>query len=560
MSDAAPRPLPSWLPTAGVALALAGLVTLSFLERMAMLDASPFPVGVDGYYYAIQLRSLLETGALAYPASPVAFWLMAPLAAATDPITGAKLGAALLGALVALPAYGVGARLGRCRGAGLVAAVLATTSAGSAFLTIEFVKNGVGLTLLLTALWLLLRALERPSVARIALAVLGAGLAVFAHKMAAALLVAFAIPAVLSAAAARGRLRGRRLLYAIGLVVIATGALAVLGLALPRRLPSLADQDLARALFGGTAAWDAPALVTRSGRLTFGHEALVAALLGLAGAAVLSRPGRRALAALADRLSNLRRVTDETVRSRGVLQVVADHLSTAVRGEPTRRPAPGETAVAWTAVILAIATAWPLLDVTDAQGLGFRLRVAAFVPMALAAAVVAGQLFARVRRRDLVLAGIALALVLRTPGRRDEGRIQAHPAMVAAVAALASHVAPPGEPAGDRVAPGDTLIVPERHIVFMVAWYVGADGVRVQLRPDGVPPERRWRLVPLAWIGMGSPLDHALLAARTGPRPPIGLHPRHPNGLVLMHESTYQRVLASLPADLRGAWSRWRTI
>ena len=69
----------------------------------------PYPVGVDGYFYPIQLRSLLEHGHLQYPPSPLTFWLMAPFAAVTDPITGAKLGAALLGALVALPAYAVGA-------------------------------------------------------------------------------------------------------------------------------------------------------------------------------------------------------------------------------------------------------------------------------------------------------------------------------------------------------------------------------------------------------------------------------------------------------------------
>ncbi len=84
---------------------------------------------------------------------------MAPLAALTDPITGAKLGAALYGALIAVPAYGVGARLGRGRGAGLVAAAVAAQSAGSAYLTIEFVKNGIGLLAALAALWLLLRAL-----------------------------------------------------------------------------------------------------------------------------------------------------------------------------------------------------------------------------------------------------------------------------------------------------------------------------------------------------------------------------------------------------------------
>ena len=139
-----------------------------------------------------------------------------------------------------------------------------------------------------------------------------------------------------------------------------------------------------------------------------------------------------------------------------------------------------------------------------------------------------------------------VALLARTPGHRDEGRIQAHPAMVAAVQALAG-----------RVPAGDTVIVPERHIVFMVAWYARVD---VRSRPESIAPEHRWRLMPLAWIGMGSALDKALMEARDGPAPPIGLHPRHPNGLVLVPEATYKRVLDSISPDVRTYWSRWRTI
>jgi hypothetical protein len=232
--------------------------------------------------------------------------------------------------------------------------------------------------------------------------------------------------------------------------------------------------------------------------------------------------------------------------------------------------------------------AWPWLDVTDVQGLGFRLRVAAFVPMALAGAVVVGKLVARVKYRDIVLAALSIVLAVRAPGDRAEGRIDAHPAMVSAVLAL-----------GNTVPAEDTIIVPERHIVYMVAWYTRH---AVRILPASVPAEHRWRLVPLAWVGFDSPLDRALIAARTerrteprtepppeprseprtgprtaprtepppepqteprtGPRtesrPPIGLHPRHPNGLVLMKEETWQRVLATLPEDIRTAWSRWR--
>src|SRR5215470_14167643 len=153
----------AWGPGVAVAAALLALVAWSSWQRWQMLTASPFPLGVDGYFYPIELRALLERGELAYPASPLTFYLLAPFAAATDPITGAKLGAALWGAAIAIPAYGVGARLGGGRGAGLVAAAIATTSVGSAYLTIEFVKNGIGLTVALTALWLALGATERPS-------------------------------------------------------------------------------------------------------------------------------------------------------------------------------------------------------------------------------------------------------------------------------------------------------------------------------------------------------------------------------------------------------------
>ncbi len=38
------------------------LVARLLAERWAALGSTPFPLGIDGYYYPIQLRSLLETG------------------------------------------------------------------------------------------------------------------------------------------------------------------------------------------------------------------------------------------------------------------------------------------------------------------------------------------------------------------------------------------------------------------------------------------------------------------------------------------------------------------
>ena len=71
-----------------VAMVLALLVAWSCCERWDVLASSPYPLGIDGYFYPTQLRSLLEHGTLQYPSSPFTFWFMAPFAAATDPITG----------------------------------------------------------------------------------------------------------------------------------------------------------------------------------------------------------------------------------------------------------------------------------------------------------------------------------------------------------------------------------------------------------------------------------------------------------------------------------------
>lgn len=511
--------LPAWVPSVALSAALIALVAWSFQQRWQLLTASPFPLGVDGYFYPIQLRSLLDRGELAYPASPLAFYLLAPFAALWGPLTGAKLGAALLGAAIAGPAYGVGARLGGGRGAGLVAAVLATTSVGSAYLTIEFVKNSIGLTVALTALWLALRATERPTSARIACAAGGLLAAYATHKMAAAIVLVIAIPAALAARAAHGALRGRRLLYVLGGLVLIAAAALVIGAVSPQRFLSAADARLIGGLVSTTPRWTAPALVFPTGELALGHDALLGLVLAIA--ALLARPLRARLAGA---------------------------IPASQRRDAAPAPA-AVTAAAWPILVLALAIGLPFLAVTDRQGLGFRLRIAAFVPAALAAAIVARALVARWVHHDAALAALAVALaVVRQPGSRLDGEIVTHPALVTAVQALNGHI-----PAGA------TLIVPERHIAFMVAWYTGA---AVVLRPEQVPPDRRYRLLPLHFIVEGSPLDRQLMAARAEPGLPLplGVHPSHPNGLVLVAEPTWDWILARLPAADRAELIAWPTL
>jgi len=528
---------PVWASSASAGLAATALAAWSCWQRWQLLASSPFPLGVDGYFYPLQLRALLAHGQLAYPTSPLAFYLLAPFAAATDPITGAKLGAAVFGAAIALPTYGLGARLGGCRGAGLVAAVLATTSVGSTYLTLEFVKNGLGLTVALAALWLILRATDAPSPRRIGLAVAGCAAAWATHKMAAALVVVIAVPAVLAAARAPRAARPRRSVVALATcAVLAVAA----GLCFPQRVLAPGDAALLGGLWSWTPRWTAPALALPTGALALGHDALLGLGLGLTAV----------IAAATRRLRSRRRHIPDAPGSSAIPDAPGSSAIPDAPASPaTTHASPSPTATAgWSILVMAIAIGLPFLAVTDRQGLGFRLRVAAFVPAALAAAVVARELIGRYRHRDAVLTALAVGLAFVRQPSEPVGEIVTHPALVTAAQALAGHI------------PRDTtLIIPERHLVFLVAWYTGAP---TALRPDGIAPERRMRLLPLHFIGAGSALDRALTAARAEPslRAPLGVHPRHPNGLILVDEATWRWVLDRLPPGDRAHFAAWPTI
>lgn len=489
---------------------VAAIVALAAWQHWHVLGANPFPIGVDGYFYPIQVRSILEHGVLRYPASPVTFYWMTPFAAATDPIVGAKLGAAIGTALIAVPAYGVGAKLGGSRAAGLVAAVVAATSADAGYLALEFVKQGIGLTVALGALWVVLHTLAKPTYGRVAATVAAIALAFATHKLAAGIVIVVAMPSIV--VRVRHLLHGRRLIYATLAGIAIVLALVVLGLAAPHRFVSPHDLSLLGNLMTRDARWSAPGLVMQNSTLAFGHEAAIGGVLAIAAAIILIQRRRPMVA-----------------------------------HDPRPENTPELRACAWVIIGLALVIAIPWLDVTDPQGLGFRLRVTAFVPMALCAAICAGELLRHVKH-ERVLVAIAVAVaVLQLYADRTEGEVLTHPALAAAVMA-ATHQLPAGK----------TVIVPERHIMFMVDWYTRAD---VRLRPESIPYAKRVRLFGLVFIGGAkSPLDLALDAARAQPDPPIGLHPDYRNGLVLVSEPTWDWLLTQLPAAERAHFAAWPTI
>jgi hypothetical protein len=210
---------------------------------------------------------------------------------------------------------------------------------------------------------------------------------------------------------------------------------------------------------------------------------------------------------------------------------------------------PAEAAVVWAALALVVLTSWPALDVADPDALGFRLRVAVFAPASIVAAAAASRALAGLaaERRLIVAAAVSLLWIgLRDPAPA-EGLVDTEVPMVAATAAIRGAL------------PADAVVISaERHLGFQAVWFAR---VPMRLRPESVPPARRWRMLPLGLIGWKSPLDQALRDARGQPQlvPPIGVHPGHPNGLVLVPEATWEWVLTRLPPRSQTWWREWHT-
>jgi hypothetical protein len=373
----------SALKAAGPALAVAALVTAAFLARLQALRASPFPTGVDGFFYLLQVRSLLEHGQLYSPSAPLVPWLMAGLSLVTGPVLAMKMVAALGSAALITPAYLLAKRLSHAVGPALLGAAMVATSAQSIFLSTEFVKQAVGLSLAMGFVAGLAWLLDRPGWRR---GLVAAGLLVasaLAHKMAVGLAVLWTWPLL-----APRLWNSRR-----SLIGSCLGLLALLW---------IARKDLA--VFGQLFQTHADlsfAVLTSQGRasLVLGHEVALAAMMAF----------------LVLVLAWLRKPKQE-------------RLPPLVIGF----------------CAFALFQALPWINNSDDQGVGYRLRLASCACLGPCAAVLAKQVLGeRGPRLRLGLLVMAIGLVLLRPWSPHEGVVKAHPAMVEATRHLRG-VLPPG--------------------------------------------------------------------------------------------------------------------
>ncbi|MFQ6124413.1 MAG: ArnT family glycosyltransferase [Candidatus Heimdallarchaeota archaeon] len=129
----------------------------SFIFYLYILTRYPLIYGIDGPYYLIQVRSLLESGRLKYGDPPLAFLIFTffTLIVGGDITLGIRVGLAIFSALTALPLYLWMKQITHSPLSGYVAMVACIFSAPHIRLMNDLLKNSVGAFFLLCFIYYL---------------------------------------------------------------------------------------------------------------------------------------------------------------------------------------------------------------------------------------------------------------------------------------------------------------------------------------------------------------------------------------------------------------------
>jgi hypothetical protein len=216
---------------------LAAVVLAAITVRASVQFGTGLMPGMNGAYYLVQVRAVIEKGHLAEHDMPLIFWLQAGLARFVQALStltlessivlASKLFDSIVPALAAIPAFLLAVRWPGNRHsvwAGIAAATLAVLSSGPLRMVGDFQKNALGMLWVLSCAYCLQQGLDRRSWRYLAAAGLFLGLVGVTHIGAFGVTLALVILVVLAwALLASGG--PRRALLAIG-----GGAIGVAGL------------------------------------------------------------------------------------------------------------------------------------------------------------------------------------------------------------------------------------------------------------------------------------------------------------------------------------------
>lgn len=181
--------------TKGPVYAILAVILAAIAARAWMLFSTPMVPGMNGGYYLVQARSLLESGKLGIPDLPLTFTLHAALAKLAHWLTGrdlessillaVKLADAVLPAFVALPVFLLGRawseRAGRGAWLPVAAAAVVALSPTALMITGDLQKNSLGLVWLAGLVYALAMWITRRSAGNAAVVVLFLGLTGLTH-------------------------------------------------------------------------------------------------------------------------------------------------------------------------------------------------------------------------------------------------------------------------------------------------------------------------------------------------------------------------------------------
>jgi hypothetical protein len=146
----------------GAVTVLLAVLFLSAARDAFVLLRYPVAVGIDGYYYVLQVHELLARGQLYFPTgTPLVFYVLAALAALTgDTVLAIKIGSIALNLALCAGLYALVSYSTRSRWLGVLACSIAAVSAMHFYMVAEFIKNLCAVALLVWCWWAAIRAVR----------------------------------------------------------------------------------------------------------------------------------------------------------------------------------------------------------------------------------------------------------------------------------------------------------------------------------------------------------------------------------------------------------------
>jgi hypothetical protein len=164
---------------------LLAILAYSFWHDLRGLTRYGFAVGVDGYYYVLQIESLREHGHLYFRSfTPLSLYLLAGISYLThDTILAVKVGAVLFHVSLCLGIFAVLTTLTRVEWLGVIGAALTAFSGLRFYMLSEFIANLMAISFLVWSGWCLLEYLRNRKVSWVIASMILLVVAAFSHRL-----------------------------------------------------------------------------------------------------------------------------------------------------------------------------------------------------------------------------------------------------------------------------------------------------------------------------------------------------------------------------------------